>query len=107
MLVVSSQGSLHSCQDLQTLKLHDLHVSRLKFYDASRTDNPVEVAQVDTDEWEVDRIVEHRGRTKKNYEFRVRWKNFDASDDSWLPWGDVKDLEALDEYFKAHPDLKL
>ena len=62
------------------------------------------------DEWRVEMIVDHRMPSKgkkSTYQFRVRWKDFDEKDDSWLPYSEVKDLEALDAYLVMHPELQL
>jgi transposase InsO family protein len=107
MLVVSVQGSMCCVQDLRTLKHCDFHISRLKEYNMDQTPDPLQVAQVDDDEWEVSEIVDHRGRNKKNFEFRVRWKGFGEKDDTWLPLKDCRDLEALDSYLQQHPGLKI
>jgi hypothetical protein len=73
----------------------------------SRTDNAVEIAAVDAEEWEVECIVDHRGKTKRNAEFRIRWKGYGPNDDSWLPWKEARDLEAMDVYLKSHRGLKI
>jgi hypothetical protein len=112
LVVTAVSGSLVTCQDLTTLAVQQYHISRLKKYDSSRTLDAVEVAQVDRDEWEVEAIVEHlqptgKKKPKKDWSFKVRWRGFDASEDSWLPFSEVRDLAALDVYLKAHPELRL
>jgi hypothetical protein len=73
----------------------------------------VKIAEVDRDEWAVEMIVDHKleksgKRKKKNdYSFRVRWMGFDATEDTWLPYADVRDLAALDVYLQSHPGLGL
>ena len=62
------------------------------------------------DEWRVEKIIDHRMPSKgkkSTYQFKVRWKDFDEKDDSWLPYSEVKDLEALDTYLVMHPELQL
>jgi hypothetical protein len=107
LVVVARNGSLCTCQDLLTLKSTDYHVSRLRRYDMSLTADPVDIAAKDADEWKVEAIVEHVGSNKRNLQFRVRWEGFGHEDDTWLPYADVRDLQALDAYGREHPELRL
>lgn len=112
-------GSTVVCQDLRTQKLLTFHISRLRPYDVSRTDDPQAVAAVDENEFVVDSIVAHRlsggGNPKKrkgkrnvtDLEFRVRWAGYEPDEDTWLPYANVRDLEALDVYASTHPELQL
>ncbi|KPA73067.1 hypothetical protein ABB37_10147 [Leptomonas pyrrhocoris] len=108
LIIADRVGSdMYQCQDLVTHRFTDFHVSRLKKYNMDMTPNPVEVAQVDNDEWKVEQIVDHKGLTKKAVRFRVRWEGFEPTDDTWLPYSECRDLEALDVYLAAHPELRL
>jgi len=118
IIVEVRSAAVYVCQDLCTLKCKELHVSRLKLYDMRTTDDATSVAAADQSEWMVDSIVAHRfvdgyqrkrGRRpgKNAYEFLVRWLGFDASEDTWLPYKEVCDLEALDVYARVHPELRL
>jgi hypothetical protein len=105
--VVEVRGSVADVQDLCTHKISEVHLSRLKRYNSERTENAVGEAEKDRDEYAVESIVEHSGKKKKELKFRVRWVGYGVEDDSWLPYSDVKDLEALDVYLKTHPELRL
>eukprot|EP00762_Andalucia_godoyi_P007957 ANDGO_01279.mRNA.1 Retrovirus-related Pol polyprotein from transposon 412 len=107
LVVTGSHGNVYACEDLLTGKIREYHVSRLKRFLADQVDNPVAVAVTDGEEWEVQEIVEHRGKGKKNIEFRIRWKGFGSEDDTWLGYSEVRDLAALDAYLESHPGLKL
>lgn len=115
LVVTDVKGSTYSCQDLCTLKVSQFHLERLKLYTMDRTSDPVAIAAADADEWEVEAIVDHRlvkgsskGRKAKGaFEFLVRWKGFEPSDDSWLPYSSVSELSALDTYASTHPELRL
>jgi hypothetical protein len=63
------------------------------------------IAATDNDEYVVEAIIAHKGKTKRNLTFRVRWTGYPPSQDSWLRYRDVKDLEALDVYVAEHPSL--
>jgi hypothetical protein len=109
MVIVEQIGSnSYSCQDLTTLHVVELPVTRLKLFDASRTANVVEIAAGDHDEYVVEAIVDHKAaRRKSDMEFKVRWRGYDPSYDLWLPYAEVRDLEALDAYLADHPELLL
>jgi hypothetical protein len=76
-----------------------------------QTDNALEVAAADEDEYEVGAIVDHRAprknAPKSQLEFRVRWKGYEPEEDTWLRYSDVVELEALDVYAREHPELRL
>lgn len=108
MLVVEHSLSTYKCQDINDLTHHTFHVSRLKAYNPERTGDPLTVASVDVAEYVVDEIVEHRaGATKQECMFRVRWRGYEDSDDSWLPYGDLRDVAVLRAYLLAHPELDI
>ncbi len=83
------------------------HGSRLRRYDASMTPDLRLVAATDDNSYLVECIVEHKtGPTKTAWSFLVRWDGYPDCDE-WLPYSEVKDLEALDDYLEANPDLAL
>ncbi len=49
------------------------------------------------DEFEIERIVEHR-RGDHGLQFRVRWAGYEPAEDSWLPTSGVSQAAALDAY---------
>jgi hypothetical protein len=55
----------------------------------------------------VEQIIDHQGSIKKRnaMKFRIRWQGYDESEDTWLPWKDIKDLIALDNYILSNPEL--
>lgn len=68
-----------------------------------------EIAARDTDEFEVDRIVSHRGDPKKKSTLRfvVQWKGYEPDEATEEPYQNVRELEALDVYLRDHPELRL
>jgi len=103
---------LFELQDLISNKLLTVHISRMRsFHTAPETTCQLVVAQagVVAEEVVVEAIIDHRGnpRARTKMEFLVHWAGYDSSEDEWLPWKDVRDLEALDKYSKEHPELKL
>jgi hypothetical protein len=95
------------CRDLVSGKIRHLHVARLRLFNAARCAWPVEVAAADVGEFAVSEIVDHRNSDDGGLEFRVRWKDYSADDDTWMPFSRANDLVALDAYLADHPELHL
>jgi len=73
------------------------------------TDKAAALAAKDLDEFHVESIMYHEGKSKnpKKWKFQVRWLGYEPEDDTWLKWSAVKDLGALDTYNQPHPNLNL
>jgi hypothetical protein len=71
--------------------------------------DPLAIAARDNDVFEVESIINHFGdpKTKSKMDFQVRWLGFDASEDRWLPWSEVRNLPALHTYLRANNMVKL
>ncbi len=57
------------------------------------------------DEFVVEKIVSHRGKTKNTIRFLVHWLGYPDSEDSEIGFDQAKDLAALDAYLVEHPEL--
>ena len=83
----------------------DVHVTRLKRYTAE-DNGPFgtrkEAALMDTDEQIVDMIVAHRGSTRKDLKFKVRWLD---QTESWEPFKELRQVKALDTYISTRKKL--
>ena len=105
MQAVNRVGSKYTVKDLITHKDEDVHVTRLKQfqYDAEHTD-PREVAMHDQEEFEIDHIITHRGdrHDKTAMTFLVRWQDFGEAEDSWEPWENLRNTDALHTYLRAN-----
>ncbi|GKT33970.1 Chromo (CHRromatin Organization MOdifier) domain [Aduncisulcus paluster] len=65
-----------------------------------------ETAASSQGEYIIEFIVDHRGETEEEIEFRVRWRGYDAEEDTWECLQTVDYSIALDDYLKDHPSLK-
>jgi hypothetical protein len=112
VVVAKERDDIIEVLDLVSNRHMHVHVDRLAHFEAPEgmtKSQILELAGVDSDEFVVDFIVDHRqnGSNKRQWEFLVRWKGYEPDEDTWLPWSEVKDLAALDVYSEQHPELKL
>jgi chromodomain-containing protein len=113
MLILEKNNNTYLCQDLLTHTSLEFDVSRLVLWNekalpfSERERLRIEAALRDREEYVVETIMDHKGSPSKRstMKFRVRWLGYGESDDSWLPWSEVKDLAALDAYLQGHPEL--
>lgn len=110
--VIEARGNNITCQHLASMRISTFYIDRLKLFDTSlveTTDQQRAIAATDNDMWLVERILSHRGKGKKksNYSFRVRWTGFGEEGDTWEPYHNLKDTEALRDYSRLHPKLPL
>lgn len=114
-LILERKNNTYICQDLLTNTPQEFDVSRLTPWE-DRENPGVDPGEVrreaalrDREEFVVDSIVDHRGNSKKksSLEFKIRWLGYSPEEDSWIPYSEAKDLEALDVYLMSHPELKL
>ena len=104
------RDDIYRCRDIISGKILTFHVERLREFKVSPSIMPselIEWAAVDKDEFLVESIIEHRGsgRSGDPLSFQIRWEGYGPEDDSWLPYREVKDLSALDEYESRFPDV--
>lgn len=113
LLVVSKErDDIVELLDLISNKKFHAHMDRIMPFTTSpevSQSQLLELAGIDLDEFVVDFIVDHRenGRNHRDWEFLVRWNGYEPTEDTWLPWSEVRNLAALDVYSQAHPELNL
>lgn len=66
-------------------------------------DNGDATADGDEEGYEVEDIVDHKFKGKKKY-FKIRWKNYDADQDTWEPEDDLSCPEIIERYLEKHPE---
>ena len=106
MRVLSSIGTRYTVLDISTNnKQLEVHVSRLRPFNHNpiHTD-PVQVANADQNHFMVERIVQHRGhiRRKKTLFFETKWQGFPDSENTWLPYSELRDNIYLHDYLHAN-----
>jgi hypothetical protein len=106
-VVNKANANIYNCLNLRTKKMVQLDVSSLKLFKCPPHVDPVAVAGMDEGEYLVEAIVAHRleGTKKKNrthYYFLVK---FEDGEEEWIPYWEVRELEAFDLYLRNHPDL--
>jgi hypothetical protein len=105
MRVVNFVGSRYTVMNLVTNKLEDFHLKQLRpfNYDSSETD-PKLVAYKDNRHFAVESIISHTGdrKMKSEMKFVVRWAGYDASQDSELPWKELRTNVALHNYLREN-----
>jgi hypothetical protein len=110
LIIDKVREDIFKLKDIISGKVNNFHVDRLRiFVHTNATEEQLLLlAAADKDEFVVESIIAHRkaSRSKKAYEFRVRWQGYEIDDDTWLPYRNVKDLAALDTYFIEHQELR-
>jgi hypothetical protein len=102
--VVNSVGSAMTIQNLVTNKLETVHITQLHpfHFNAHETD-PRTIANVDAAAWDVESIITHKGKMhqKGSLSFKVRWAGYGPEDDTWEPWKNLRNTEAMHTYLRA------
>ena len=87
------------------------HVTQLRPYRFDeRTKHPVYAATADTlDEFVPEAILDHYGdpRKRQTLRFKVRWIGAPEEDETWEPWINVRDSEALQTYLYYNPNRRM
>jgi transposase InsO family protein len=107
--VVSSVDGKYTLQNLVTEELNEYHVSRLRPFYYDDEDVPRHTANRDTQQWDVDSIINHVGdqNHRKELIFRVRWLGHDESCDTWEPYSNLRHNIKLHDYLRANKMKKL
>ena len=114
MKVISKdkEGLTYQLQDLVTFQTEKVHVKRIHpfYYDPIQTD-PRQVANVDKQTWDVDKILSHKGNPNKTstLQFKVLWKsvNNTPAEVTWEPYSNLRTTAALHLNLTNHKMKKL
>ena len=105
-LVKSIDHNNYTLQDLRTMDEKVVDASRLKLFHVRKGVNPLAIAALDVDEDVIQGILDHRTdhpKTKKSYTFLVKFVDLT---EVWLPYMEIRNVEALDKYVDDKPLLK-
>jgi hypothetical protein len=102
--VVSSVGDKYTIQDLVTMKLETVHLSRLKEFEGPLTEErATELAIRDTDQFLIEKVLKHFGSPKGKKSqlfFEVKWLGYEKT--TREPWANLKKNDKLHEYLRSH-----
>ena len=108
--VVNGKDSRYTLLDLISGKETIYHVSDMKVFNFDPAIvNPVDIARRDHMEHFVFQVYDMEGnpRRKKSLKFKVKWLNHNESEDSWEPFANLRDTQALHEYLRSKNLLHL
>ena len=104
--IIKIDGSRIEIQNLVNTQTTEAHISQLRpfLYDPNYV-NPVEVARNAGEEFEVDSIVEIRGKRnaqrrykRTDLEVRVHWLGYNDRYDTWEPFSEMKFSDKFQQY---------
>ncbi len=102
--VISNIGDSYTIQNMVTMKSSKHHIKELTpFRWNAELVDPREVALTDRDEFVIEKVIDHRGdlTKKSSLTFKVRWQGYSAEEDTWEPWSQLRDTEALHVYLRS------
>ena len=104
-------SDIYTLQNLITMRTKEYHVSKMReFLFDPETEDPLDSAVTDDHVYRADFIVDMKGSLKgpksKLY-FRVRWKGYQPSDDTWEPWANVRKLIVFRDFLTQHANPKV
>ena len=108
--VVSSQGARYTVYNPITNKNEEYLVKDLKqYYFDPETSDPKDAALADVLEYYVEEVLDHKGsqRKKSEMKFLVKWQGYPESENSWVDWKELRLVDKLHDYLRAHKMAKL
>jgi hypothetical protein len=105
--VVDRQGDHYVIRSLITHREEHIHVKELrKFIHNGQEEELYTIALRDhQDRFFIDKILDHEGSLdrRRDLKFKVHWKGYEAEEDSWVPYSELRDTAALHEYLLRQP----
>jgi hypothetical protein len=104
--VVNSIGDKYTIQDLLSMKLETVHLSRLREFEGTLSEEQArELAIRDSDQFIVEKVLRHFGNPngrKDQLFFEVKWLGYEKT--TREPWSNLRKTEGLHDYLRNHPD---
>ena len=100
---------LYKLQDLfdpsRVLEVHVEMLRPFKLRDDIIESDLRRMAQLDHSEYMVERVIGHKGNSKRTVKFLIKWEGYDDDHNTWEPWNHVNGNVLVDQYIAAHPEL--
>jgi hypothetical protein len=105
--VVAYDRDEYTIRSLITHKDEQIHIKELrKFIHEGDEQELYAVALRDhQDRFFIDKILEHNDmlQNRRDLKFKVHWTGYEADEDSWVPYSELRDTGALHKYLLAQP----
>ena len=112
--ISGQQGDTYTLQDIVNNKQRSYHISRIHPYDHDPSKhNPLEAAIRDEQYHIIESITAFKEagtklrHLKTNFTFKVHWKGYDTSEDSWEPYLNIKSTKVFYDYIKDNKNPRL
>jgi hypothetical protein len=109
--VQQKRDDIYTCYDMVSNTTVDFHIDRLRVFNTDSSvqeSDMIQSAAKDKDEYLVESVVAYRGNIRGKrlqLEFRIHWQVYDDTEDTWLPWSEVRDLILMDAFFREQSEL--
>jgi hypothetical protein len=108
--VLSFKDEHYTVLDLLTDKPTEYHFTRLRIFNYADYHHisPREIALLNSDEYDVEDILDHRGspRYRSQLEFLVKFAGYDHTYNEWLSCNSVCRHPRMENYLQNHPGLR-
>ena len=110
--IIAIEKDVVTLENLVTRRNEKHHITNLTpFTFNPLVIDPLDVARKDYHStFIIEKILEHHGGvkdTKSKWDFKVRWLGYDETDDSWIPYSEVRDNALFHDYVRINKLPKL
>ena len=110
--IIAIEKDVITLENLVTRRNEKHHITNLTpFLFNPLVLDPLDVARKDYHStFIIEKILEHVGGpkdSKSKWDFKVRWLGYDETDDSWIPYSEVRDNALFHDYVRTHKLPKL
>ena len=112
--ISGEQGDTYTLQDIVNNRQRSYHISKLRPYDHDpNKHDPLEAAIRDDQYHIIDSIKsfketgDKQRHLKTNFTFKVHWKGYKTSEDSWEPYLNIKNTKVFYDFIKDNKNPRL